>query len=96
VFIDKNGGRVHPEDEGATIFRNVGNYLPIDTKLTSQDLQLQVHAVRRTDLAALYNICQYIVSPSSVPQPEFELDICYIQVSCFVTMLICVVFHQVY
>lgn len=96
MFIGKYDDRVYPEDEGATILRNVGNYLPIDTKLTSQDLQLWVHAVRRTDLAALYNICQYILSPSSVPQPEFELDICYIQVRCFVAISVCVVFHQVY
>ena len=87
MFIGKYDDRVYPEDEGATILRNVRYYLPIDTKLTSQDLQLQVHAVRRTDLAALYNICQYIVSPSSVSQPEFELDICHIQVRCFVTIL---------
>ena len=71
-------------------------YLPIDTTLTFQDLQLQVHYVRITDLTALYNICKCIVSASSFPQPEFELGICYIQVRCFVTMFICVVFHQVY
>jgi hypothetical protein len=96
MFLRKYDGGVNPEDEGATILRNVGNYLPIDTMLTSPDLQLQVHAVRTTDLATLYNICKYIVSPSSVPQPEFELGICYMQVRCFVTMLICVAFHHVY
>ena len=96
MFLRKYDGRVNPEDEVATILRYVGDYLPIDTTLTSQDLQLQVHAVRTTDIAPLYNICKYIVSPSSVPQPEFELGICYMQVRCFVTMLICAVFHQVY
>jgi len=96
VFVGKYDDLIHPEDEGATILRNVCNYLPIDTTLTSQDLQLQVPAVRIRDLAALYNICKCIMSASSISQPDFELGICYIQVRCFVTMLICVVFHQVY
>ena len=75
LFLGNCDGRVHPEDEGATILRNVSNYLPIDTSLTYQYLHLQVNAVRTPDLAALYNICKYIVLASSVPQPEFELGI---------------------
>ena len=56
VFLGNLDGHFHNDNEGTTVLRNVNNHLPIDSALTSQDLNLQVHAVRTTDLAVLYKI----------------------------------------